>query len=249
MTSSPTTLWQIDGTTMETMRDFILWGSKITADGNCHHEIKWHLFLGRKVMTNLDSTLKSRDITLLTKVHLVKAMVYPVVFCGCERWTIKIAEHQRIDALNCGIGEDSWASLGLQGDPTSSLYRKSVLNIHWKDWCWNWNSNTLATWFEELTHLKISWCWERLKGEGDGDDREWDGWMASPGWWTWVWASSWRWWWTAKPGVLHAVHGVTKSVTWLTNWTELMMLPVVCHQFSSFTQSCLTLCYIWPKNK
>ena len=100
MASGPITLWQIDGETMETVRDFILLGSKITADGDCSHEIKRHLLLGRKVMTNLVSVLKSRDITLLTKVHIVKAMVFPVVMYGCESWTIKKIEHQRTDASN-----------------------------------------------------------------------------------------------------------------------------------------------------
>ena len=99
MASGPITSWQIDGETMETVTDFIFLGSKITADGDCSHEIKRHLLLGRKAMTNLDSILKSRDITLSTKVHLVKAMVFPVVMYGCESWTIKIAEHQRIDAF------------------------------------------------------------------------------------------------------------------------------------------------------
>ena len=87
--------------------------------------------------------------------------------------------------LNCGVGEDSWESLGLQGDPTSPSLRKSVLNIHWKHWCWSWNSNTLATWCEELTHLKRPWWWKRLRA-GEGDDRGWDGWMALPTQWTWV---------------------------------------------------------------
>ena len=107
MASGPITSWQIDGETVETVSDFIFWGSKITADGDCSHEIKRRLLLGRKVMTNLDSILKSRDITLPTKVHLVKAMVFPVVMYGCENWTVKKAECQRIDALNCGVGEDS----------------------------------------------------------------------------------------------------------------------------------------------
>ena len=92
---------------METVRDFILGGSKVTADGGSSHEMKRHLLLGRKVMTNLDSLFKSRDITLPTKVCLVKAMVFPVVMYGCESWTVKKAERQRIDALNCGVGEDS----------------------------------------------------------------------------------------------------------------------------------------------
>ena len=99
MASGPITSWQIDGETVETVADFIFLGSKITADGECCHEIKRRLFLGRKVMTNLDSILKSRDITLQTKVHLVKAMVFPTVMYGCESWTVKKAEHQRIDAF------------------------------------------------------------------------------------------------------------------------------------------------------
>ena len=107
MASGPIISWQIDGKTMETVTDFILGGSKITADGDCSHEIQRHLVLGRKVMTNLDSLLKSRDITLPTKVCLVKAVVFPVVMYGCESWTIKKAECRRIDALNCGVGEDS----------------------------------------------------------------------------------------------------------------------------------------------
>ena len=99
MTSSPITSWQIDGETVETVSDFILGGSKITADGDCSHEIKRRLLLGRKVMTNLDSILKSRDTTLSTKVHLVKAMVFPVVMYGCESWTIKKAECRKIEAF------------------------------------------------------------------------------------------------------------------------------------------------------
>ena len=99
MASSPITSWQIDGETVETVADFIFWDSKLTADGDYSHEIKRHLLLGRKVMTNLDSILKSRDITLPTKVRLVKAMVFPVVMYGCESWTVKKAERQRIDAF------------------------------------------------------------------------------------------------------------------------------------------------------
>ena len=99
MASGPITSWEIDGETMETVSDFIILGSKITADGDCSHEIKRHLLLGRKVMTNLDSILKSRDITLSTKVHLVKAMAFPVVTYRCESWTIKKAEHRRTDAF------------------------------------------------------------------------------------------------------------------------------------------------------
>ena len=130
MASAVITSWQIDG---ETVTDFIFLGSKITADGDCSHEIKICLLLGRKVMINLDSILKSRDITLPTNVHLVKAVVFQVVMYGCESWTIKKAESKELMLLNCGVGEDSWESLQLQGDSTSPSERRSVLNIHWKD--------------------------------------------------------------------------------------------------------------------
>ena len=119
MASGSITSWQIDGKTMETMGDFIFLGSKITADGDYSHEIKRSLLLGRKVMTNLDSIFKSRDITLPTKVHLVKAMVFPVVMYGCESWTVKKAERQRIDAFELWCWRRLLRVLGLQGDPTS----------------------------------------------------------------------------------------------------------------------------------
>ena len=102
-----TKIMAFDGEIVETVSDFIFWGSKITADVNCNHEIKRCLLLGKKVMTNLDSILKSRDITLPTKVRLVQAMVFPVVMYGCESWTVKKAQHQGIDAFYCGVGEDS----------------------------------------------------------------------------------------------------------------------------------------------
>ena len=118
--SGPTISWEIDGKTVDTASDFIFLGSKITADGDCSHEIKRCLLLGRKVMTNLDSIFKSRDITLPTKVRLVKAMVFPVVMYGCESWTVKKAEHQSMMLLNCGVGEDSSESLGLEIQPVHS---------------------------------------------------------------------------------------------------------------------------------
>ena len=125
MASSPITSWQIDGETMETVADFILGGSKITADGDCSYEIKRRLLLGRKVMTNLDSILKSRGITLPTKVHLVKAMVFPVIMYGCDSWTIKKSEHRRIDTF------ELWCWRRFLRVPWTA--RRSVLNIHWKD--------------------------------------------------------------------------------------------------------------------
>ena len=120
MASGPNTSWQIDGETVETVADFIFLGSKITADGDCSDKIKRRLLLGRKVMANLNSILKSRDITLPTKVCLVKAMVFPVVMNGCESWIIKKLRAEELMLLNCGVGEDSRESLGQQGDPTST---------------------------------------------------------------------------------------------------------------------------------
>ena len=134
--------------------------------------------------------------------------------------------------LNCGIGEVSRESLGLQGDQTSQSYRKSVLDKHWKDWGWSWSSNTLATWCKELTCWKRPWCWERWKAEGEGDDRGWDGWMASPTRWTWVWASSRSWWWTGKPGVLQSMgsqrlgHDWTNELNWTESYFNSLMVPV-----------------------
>ena len=118
--------------------------------------------------------------------------------------------------LKCGVEEDSWESLGLQGDPNSPSSRKSVLNIHWKDWWWSGNSNPLATWCEEMTQLKRPRCWERLNAGGEGDDRGWDGWMASQTQWPWVWLNCSCWW-----GLRAAVHGVAKNWTQLSNWTDL----------------------------
>ena len=149
------------------MTDFILLGSKITEDSDCSHEIKRLLLLGRKGMTNLDSILESKDITLPIKVYLVKPMVFPVVIYGCKSWSIKKAECQRIDAFELWCWRRLLRVLGLQGDQTSPPWRKSILNIHWKDWCCSWNSNTLATWCEELTQWKRPWCWERLKAGGE----------------------------------------------------------------------------------
>ena len=172
MPSSSITSWQTDAETMITVTDYFL-GSKISADGDCSLEIIRHLLLGRKTITTIDSGLKSRDITLPTQVCLVKAMVFPVVMYGCENWTKKKVERQRIDAFNCVAGEDSWESLGLQGDQASQSQRKSILNIHWTDWCWSWSSNTLATWCERLTHWKRPWCWERWKAKWSS--KRWNG--------------------------------------------------------------------------
>ena len=120
--------------------------------------------------------------------------------------------------LNCGVGEDSWGCLGLQGDPTSPVWRRSALGFLWKKWCRSWNSSTLATSCEELTHLKRLWCWEGLRAGGEGDNKGWDGWMASWTRRTWVWVNSGRWWWTGRPGVLQFMG--SQSRTWLSDWAE-----------------------------
>ena len=147
--------------------------------------------------------LKSRDITLPTKACLVKDMIFPIVMYG---WTIKKAECLRIDAfelwcwrrllrvlsteelmsLNYGVAEDSWRVPWTARRSNQSILKEISPSVHWKDWCWSSDSNTLATWCEELTHLKRPWCWERLKAGGEADDRGWDGWMASLTQWMWV---------------------------------------------------------------
>ena len=133
MSSSPITSWQIDGETVETVTDFIFLGSKITADGDCSHKIKRHLLLGRKSVINLDSLLKSRDITLPTKVHPVKAMILPVVMYGCESWTINKAERQRIGAFELWCWRRLLRSPWTARRSNQSFLKESVLNIHWKD--------------------------------------------------------------------------------------------------------------------
>ena len=127
--------------------------------------------------------------------------------------------------FNCGVGEDSWESLGLQVGASSPPQRKSALNIHWRDWCWSWNSNTLATWCKELTHWKRPWWWERLKAGGEVEDRGWDGWMASSTRWSWVWVDSGSWWWTGRPGV-QFMGSRRVGHDWATelNWTVLSVV-------------------------
>ena len=126
--------------------------------------------------------------------------------------------------LNCGVGEDSWEFLGLQRDPVSPSWRRSFLGVHWKDWCWGWNSNTLATSCKELTHWKRLWCREGFGAGGEGDDRGWNGWMASPTRWTWVWVNSGSWWWTGRPDMLQSMGLQRVRHDWATelNWTELI---------------------------
>ena len=152
MASSSITLWQIGGEAMETVTNFISLGSKISADDDCSHKIKTCLLLGRKAMTSIDSILKSRVLTFLTKVHLVKAIVFPVVMYGCEIWTIKKAEHWRIDAFELWYWRRLLRVPWTARRSNHSILKEINLEYHWKDWCWSWSSNTLATWCKEPTH-------------------------------------------------------------------------------------------------
>ena len=152
MASGPITSWQIDGETMETVTDFNFLVSKITSDGDCSHEFKRCLLFERKAMTNLDSILKSRDITLPTKVHLVKPMVFPVVTYGCESWTIKKVEHWRINAFELWCWRRLLRVPWTARKSNQSILKEISLGVLWKEWCWSWNSSTLATSCEGLTH-------------------------------------------------------------------------------------------------
>ena len=221
MASGSITSWQIDGETMATVRDFIFLGSKITVDGDYSHEIKRCLLLGRKARTNLDSILRSRDITLLTKVCLVKAMVFPVVMHGSESWTIEKAEC-RTDSFELWY----WRRL-LRGPWTARRSNQSILKEISPEYSLEGlmlklKRQYLAIWYEQLTHWKRLWCWERLKAGGEEDDRGRDAWMASTTWWTRVWVSSGSWWWTGKPGMLQSMGSQRVRHDWATelNWTE-----------------------------
>ena len=199
---------------------FFLWGSKITADGDCSHEIERHLLLGRKAMTNLHSVLKSRDITLPTKVCLVKAMVFPVVMYGGESWTIKKAERQRIDAF------ELWCWRRLFRVPwTARRSNESILKEISPEYPLERLMLKLKLQsFGHLMrrphlnpHLKSLWCWEWLKAGGERDDRGWDGWIASPTQWTWVWVNSASWWWSQRVGR-------DWGLNW-TDWTFILLVP------------------------
>ena len=219
MASGPITTWLIDGETVETVTDFIFLGSKITADVECSHEIKRHLLLGRKVMTNLDSILKSRHYFANKDLSNQN-----YGFSSSHVWMWELDSKERWVLKNC-----SFWTVVLQKILESPLDCKEIQPvhpkgnqscIHWMDWIWSWNSNTLDTWCEELTHWKKPWCWQRLKVGEEGDDRGWDGWMASPTQWTWVWVSSGSRWWTVRPGVLHSMGSQRAGHDWATelNW-------------------------------
>ena len=219
MASGPITSWQIDGERVETVADFIFLGSKITADGDHSHEIKRHLLLGRKAMTK--QHIKKQRHYFANKGS--SSQSYGFSSSHVWMWELDYKESWVLKnwCFWTVMLEKKLETLGLQGDQTSQSWRKSVLNIHWKDWCWNWNSNTSAIWCEELTHWRRPWCWERLKAGGERDGRGWDAWMASLTRWTWVWTSSGSWWWTGKPRMLKSMGSQRVRHDWVTqlNWT------------------------------
>ena len=175
------------------------------------------LFVWFCILRFIHTTKISMSITLILKL-LVSGNGYSLLWAELlifwDVWFIKLVKYNNfIKSKNIR---------GLQGDLTSPSKRKSVLNIHWKDWCWSWNSNTLATWCKELTHLKRPWCWERLRAGGEGDDSGWDGWMASLTQWTWVCVDSGSWWWTGRPGMLWFMGSRRVRHDWATelNWWQ-----------------------------
>jgi len=223
MASGPVTSWQIDRETVVTVRDFTFWGSKITdADGDCSHEIRRRLLLGRNVMTNLDSILKSRDITLPTKVCLVKPMVFPVITYGCESWTLKKAECPRIDALELWC----WRRL-LRVPWTARRSNQSILKEISPEYSLKGLMLKLKLqYFGHLMRRTDSLLKTLILGKIEGrrrrGDRGWNGWMASLTQWTWVWENSKNCWWTGRLGVLKFMGSQRAGHNWATelNWTE-----------------------------
>ena len=164
-------------------------------------------------MINLDNILKSRDITLPTKVHLVKAMVFPVVMYGCEGWTIKKAECWRIDVFELWCWRRLLRAPWTVRRSNQSILKKISPGCSLEGPMLKLKLQYLATWCKEQTYLRRSWCWESLRAGKEGDDRIWDGWMASPTKWIWVWVNSRSWWWTGRPGVLWAVGSQRVNMT------------------------------------
>ena len=198
-------------------------GFKITKDGDHSHEIKRRLFLGRKVMNNLDSILKRKDITFSTKVRLVKAMFFPVVMYGCESWTIKKAERWKID------GFELWCWRRLLRVPwtarrsNQSILKEIIPGCSLEGLILKLKLQYFGHRCEDLTHLKRLWCSEILRAGGEGEGRGWDCWMASPTQWTWDCVESRNWWWTGRAGMLKFLCSQRVGCNWVTelNWTEM----------------------------
>ena len=201
---------------METVTGFMFLGSIINADGDCTHEIKKATYSLEEKLWPTWTAYKKAETLFADKG--LSSQSYG--FSSSHVWMWELNHKEGWLTKNwcfwTVVLEMTLESLGLQGDPTSQSLRKSVLNIHWKDWCWSWSSNTVATWCEELTHEKRPWCWEKLKAGGEGDDWGWDGCRAPLTQWTWVWASSGRLWRTGKPGVLLSMRWRTVGHDWVT---------------------------------
>ena len=221
MASSPITSWRVDGETVETVTDFIFLGSKITADGDCSHEIKSRLLLGRKAMTNLHTVLESRDITLPMKSRLVKAMDFPVVTDGCKSWTIKKAELWRTDVFELWCWRRLWRVNWTARRSKQSILKEISLEH-------SLEGLMLLLKLQYFGHLmqrtKRPWYWERLRPRWEQDDRGWDGLMASLTQCSWVWESSGGWWCSGKPGMLQSMGSQRAKHDWVTelSWTDCL---------------------------
>ena len=201
------------------------WAPKLLQMVTTAMKLKDACSLEEELWTSLDSVLKSWDITLSKKICVIKAMVFPVVMYRCEIWTIKKDEHQRMMLLKCGIREDSWESLGLQGRPNQSILKEINPEYSLDGLMLKLKLQYLGHLMWRTDSLKKTLCWERLKSGGEGDNRGWDGWMASPTRWAWVWASSGSWWWTGR---LQSMGSQRVGHDWATelNWEQkLRSLP------------------------
>ena len=208
---------------MQPVTDFIFLGSKVTAYGDCSHEIKRCLLPWKKSYDQPRQHIKKQRYYFADKGPSSQSYGFSNSHYGCKSWTIKKAEHWRIDAFELWY----WRKLlRVPWTARRSILKEICPRIHWKDWCWSWNSNTLATWCKEMTHWKRPWCWEGLKAGGEGDNRGWDGWMVSPTWWTRVCASFSSWWWIGKLGVLQSMGLQRVRHDWATelNWISEKIL-------------------------
>ena len=216
MASNPITSWQIDGETMKTVTDFIFLGSKITADGDCSHEIKRHLLLGRKAMRNLDSILKSRDIILPTKVCIVKALVFLVVMYGCENWTIKKVECWKIDAFELWYWRRVLRVPWTARRSNQSILKEVSPEYSLEELMLKLKLQYFGHLIRRVESLVKTLMLVKIEGRRRRDDRGWDSWKASLTQWTWIWASSGSWWWSGKPGVLQSMRSQRVGQDWGT---------------------------------
>ena len=226
MASGPITSWEIDEETVETVSDFIFWGSKITADGDCSHEIKRCLLLGRKVMINLDSIFKCRDITLPKKVRLVKAMVFPVVMYGCESWTVKKAECWRTDAFELWCWRRLFRVRWTTRRSNQSILKEISPGISLEGMMLKLKPQYFGYLMRRVDSLEKTLMLGGIGGWRRRSDRGWDGWMASLARWTWVWVNSGSWWWTGRPGVLRFIGLQRVGHDWATELNSSLRMQI-----------------------